>query len=72
MDLQEYRDLLARWQELDRQAVEAENRLKNAGQLATGPEAAAWIREAADKRRAADTCLLRLLRAPQAQDKDTD
>jgi hypothetical protein len=79
VDYPEYQDLVTRWRDLDRQAVDAENRLKRAGQLAASPEAAAWIQEAVDKRREADTCLLLLLRSlgslPDTQatdEKNTD
>ena len=73
MDTPEFQDLLAQWQELDRQAREAEARLKDIGQLTASPEAAEWVRDAFEKRRAADACHLRLLRAEhRAPDDDGD
>jgi len=65
VDTPEFQDLLAQWQELDRQAREAEARLKDVGQLAASPQAAEWVRDAFEKRRAADACHLRLLRNGQ-------
>jgi hypothetical protein len=74
MDQAEFEELLAQWQELDRQALEAEARLKPVGQLSASPEVAAWARDAFEKRRKADACLLRLLRArrssPPSPDED--
>ena len=65
VDTPEFQELLAQWQELDRQAREAEAKLKDIGQLTASPEAAAWVRDAFEKRRAADACHLRLLRSEQ-------
>ena len=63
MDPREYQDLLAQWQELDRQAAQAECKLRDVKQFANSPEAAAWVRQAFALRRDADACLLRLLRS---------
>lgn len=72
VNLAEFQDLLEKWLELDRQAMEAERRIKAFGQLASSPEAAARIQEAFDKRRAADACLLLLLRSLKQAPRDPE
>jgi hypothetical protein len=62
VDLQEFQRDVTRWRELEDLALEAERKLKEAGLLTNSPEAIALVREAFEKRRAADSCLLQLLR----------
>jgi hypothetical protein len=62
VELREFQREVIRWRDLENLACAAEQELKAAGLLANSPEAAALVRDAFEKRRAADSCLLRLLR----------
>ena len=71
VDLLEFQREVSRWRHLEDLALAAEQELKEAGLLTCSPEAAALVRDAFDKRREADSCLLRLLRNDPAADEDT-
>jgi hypothetical protein len=61
VDIEHFQDQLKQWRELESAAQAAERRLRDVGQLTASPEAAAWVRDAFQKRRAADGLLLCLL-----------
>jgi hypothetical protein len=62
VNIQHTDDELEQWQELDGLARLAEQKLQDVGQLCATPQAAALVQDAFDKRQAADSYLLRVLR----------
>lgn len=59
--VEEFKEQLAKWRDLERAAVALEEKINLQGQFAQSPELVALMREAAEKRRVADDYLNELL-----------
>lgn len=66
MNIDHFDAELEQWQELDGLALLAEYKLEDLGRLSAG-EAAALVQDAFERRRIADSHLLRALRSPKAE-----